>query len=241
MFRTIAWYTHFVISLIMQTPRLHKANSLEKQGKLKEKEIYSNEVTSKWAMSQVKLSGARVKVEGLENIPKDRAVLFVSNHQSNFDIALLMSFIDKPKGYISKIEMAKLPLLRSWMKNINCVFMDRSSLKKSAEAIIEGVKVLKEGHSLVIFPEGTRSKGNTMGEFKGGSFKLATKAKVPIIPVTINGSYKLMEANNNKIKPADVTVYVHPPVETANLSKEELLELPDKVKDIIGTKLSNEG
>lgn len=241
MFRTIAWYTHFVISLIMQTPRLHKANSLEKQGKLKEKEIYSNEVTSKWAMSQVKLSGARVKVEGLENIPKDRAVLFVSNHQSNFDIALLMSFIDKPKGYISKIEMAKLPLLRSWMKNINCVFMDRSSLKKSAEAIIEGVKVLKEGHSLVIFPEGTRSKGNTMGEFKGGSFKLATKAKVPIIPVTINGSYKLMEANNNKIKPADVTVYVHPPVETSNLSKEELLELPDKVKDIIGTKLSNEG
>ena len=241
MFSTIAWYTHFVISLIMQTPRLHKANSLEKQGKLKEKEIYSNEVTSKWAMSQVKLSGARVKVEGLENIPKDRAVLFVSNHQSNFDIALLMSFIDKPKGYISKIEMAKLPLLRSWMKNINCVFMDRSSLKKSAEAIIEGVKVLKEGHSLVIFPEGTRSKGNTMGEFKGGSFKLATKAKVPIIPVTINGSYKLMEANNNKIKPADVTVYVHPPVETSNLSKEELLELPDKVKDIIGTKLSSEG
>ncbi len=240
MFRTIAWYTHFVISLIMQTPRLHKASSLEKQGKLKEKEIYSNEVTSKWAMSQVKLSGARVKVEGLENIPKDRAVLFVSNHQSNFDIALLMSFIDKPKGYISKIEMAKLPLLRSWMKNINCVFMDRSSLKKSAEAIIEGVKILKEGHSLVIFPEGTRSKGNTMGEFKGGSFKLATKAKVPIIPVTINGSYKLMEANNNKIKPADVTMYVHPPVETANLSKEELLELPDKVKDIIGTKLSSE-
>lgn len=240
MFRTIAWYTHFVISLIMQTPRLHKASSLEKHGKLKEKEIYSNEVTSKWAMSQVKLSGARVKVEGLENIPKDRAVLFVSNHQSNFDIALLMSFIDKPKGYISKIEMAKLPLLRSWMKNINCVFMDRSSLKKSAEAIIEGVKVLKEGHSLVIFPEGTRSKGTTMGEFKGGSFKLATKAKVPIIPVTINGSYKLMEANNNKIKPADVTVYVHPPVETANLSKEELLELPDKVKDIIGTKLSSE-
>lgn len=240
MFRTIAWYTHFVISLIMQTPRLHKASSLEKQGKLKEKEIYSNEVTSKWAMSQVKLSGARVKVEGLENIPKDRAVLFVSNHQSNFDIALLMSFIDKPKGYISKIEMAKLPLLRSWMKNINCVFMDRSSLKKSAEAIIEGVKILKEGHSLVIFPEGTRSKDNTMGEFKGGSFKLATKAKVPIIPVTINGSYKLMEANNNKIKPADVTMYVHSPVETANLSKEELLELPDKVKDIIGTKLSSE-
>ena len=90
---------------------------------------------------------------------------------------------------------------------------------------------------MVIFPEGTRSKGDEMGEFKAGSFKLATKAKVPIIPVTIKGSYKLMEANGNKIKPDMVEIFIHPEIPTADLSKEELSNLPEKVKSIIGSKL----
>ena len=115
--------------------------------------------------------------------------------------------------------------------------MDRSSLKKSAAAIIEGVNILKNGYSLVIFPEGTRSKGGPMCEFKAGSFKLATKAKVPIVPVTINGSYKLMEANNNMIKPAEVDLYIHPMIETYNLTKEEEKQLHTVVENIIKSKL----
>lgn len=105
-------------------------------------------------------------------------------------------------------------------------------------AIVEGIKIIKEGHSLVIFPEGTRSKGGPLGEFKAGSFKLATKSKAPIIPVTMDGTYKLMEAQGGKVKPATVNVYIHPPVETANLTKEEQIELPERVKNIIASKLS---
>lgn len=237
MIRTIIWYFTFVVSLILTSPFILKAKYLDKKGLIEKRDSYANAVTSKWARIQLKVSGAKINVHGLENIPRDIPVLFISNHQSNFDINLFMSIIDKPKGYVSKIEMKKLPIISTWMKYIHCVFMDRSSLKKSAAAIIEGVNILKSGYSLVIFPEGTRSKSDTVGEFKAGSFKLATKAKVPIVPVTIKGSYKLMEANNNKIRPAEVDLYIHPMIETSTLTKEEEKQLHTTVENIIKSKL----
>lgn len=237
MFRTINWYTHFACSLVAKIPKMYSLKKYESTHTEKETDEYVNKITSEWAMKHVKRSGANVIVHGLENIPEDRAVLFVSNHQSNFDIALFMSYINKPKGYIAKAEMGKAPLISTWMKSIHCVFMDRKNMKQSARAIIEGIQTLKSGHSMVIFPEGTRSKGDKMAEFKAGSFKLATKAKVPIVPVTINGSYKLMEANGNRIKPADVEVYIHPIIETVGISKEEEKELHKTVQNIIESKL----
>ena len=90
------------------------------------------------------------------------------------------------------------------------------------------------GMKMVIFPEGTRSKGGPTHEFKAGSFKLATKSKVPIIPVTINGSYNLLEANGGgKIKSSNVEVIIHAPIETSKLSKEELASLHETVENII--------
>lgn len=237
MLRTVAWYSNFALSLALTIPRLQKAKSLSKAGRLEELEELVNNTASNWAKLQVKMSGAKVKVYGEENIPADVPVLFVSNHQGNFDIALFMSFINKPKGYIAKIEMTKIPVLRTWMEYMHCVFMERGNLRKAAEAISEGIKVLKSGYSLVLFPEGTRSRGDSMNEFKAGGFKLATKSKVPVIPVTIKGSYRLMEQNNSKIVPAEVEIYIHPMIETANLTREDEIELPDRVKAIIQSKL----
>lgn len=237
MFRTIIWYLDFAISLFLQTPKLLKANKLVKAGRLEERDAYVHAVTSAWALKRLKHSGATVHIYGAENLPKDYNAVFISNHQSNFDIALFMSHVATPKGFVSKAEMAKVPLLKQWMEHIHCIFMDRSTLKGAASAIVEGIKVIKEGHSLVIFPEGTRSQCDKMGEFKAGSFKLATKPKVPIIPVTINGSYRLMEGNGGKVKPATVELYIHPAIETAGLSKEELNALPETVQSIIASKL----
>ncbi|MHC1747626.1 MAG: lysophospholipid acyltransferase family protein [Cellulosilyticaceae bacterium] len=237
MFRTILWYLHFAGSLITISPRLYKVNKLTKKGLIDEKKAYVEEVTAKWALSQVKLSGAKVTVVGLENIPKDVPVVFMSNHQGNFDVALFMSHIRIYKGFVAKIETTKIPIVSTWMGHLNCVFMDRSNLRGAASAIMEGIKLVNEGNSLVIFPEGTRSKGGPLGEFKAGSFKLATKPKVPIVPITIDGSYKIMEQNGNRIKPAPVTMTIHPPIDTATLSKEALNELPEHVKAIIASKL----
>lgn len=239
MFRTIIWYIHFAVSLLLTLPSQLKIKRLKNT--LSDADILHrvNVIASKWAMSQVKFAGARVHISGEDNIPKDENVLFVSNHQSNFDIAVFISYIKKDKGYIAKSELLKIPILRTWMKYLNCVFMDRKDLKSSGKAILEGISILKSGYSLVIFPEGTRSKSSTPLEFKSASFKLATKSKVSIIPVTIDGTYKLMELNNNKIKPADVYITIHKPLETRNLTKEEQELLPDKVVCIIKSALGN--
>ena len=111
--------------------------------------------------------------------------------------------------------------------------MDRDNIRKSAEAIVKGIQILKAGHSMVIFPEGTRSKGGPVKEFKAGSFKLALKSKVKIIPVTIDGSYKLLDANGGKIKAADVAVTLHEPIDVTTLSKEEIADLHNTVRDIV--------
>ncbi len=239
MLKTIYWYAHFMVTAALSLGQLKKANHLFKANDLEGCERLTHTVTSKWARKQIKAAGANIMVHGTEHLPHDEPVVFMSNHQGNFDVAIFMGMIDVPKGYVSKAEIEKLPIIRTWMRYMHCVFMDRSTLRSSAAAIIEGVKTIKAGHSLVIFPEGTRSRCSTMGEFKGGSFKLATKSGVPIVPVTIDGSYKLMEGNNGKVRSGVVHVTIHPAVETKNLSKEEQVELPEKIKGIIGSCLPN--
>jgi 1-acyl-sn-glycerol-3-phosphate acyltransferase len=238
MLRTIIWYINFTLSLVVKFLQGFKVKSLLKSGKVSEADAYVNKTASSWAMSQLKMSGAKVKIFGEENIPADIPVLFISNHQGNFDIPLFMSCIKKPKGYLAKIEMKKIPVVRTWMEYMHCVFMERGNMRKAAEAISMGIKILKSGYSMVLFPEGTRSKSNQMNEFKAGAFKLATKSEVPIVPVTIKGSYKLMEANkNSRITPAEVEIYIHPMVLIDKLTQEEQGELPGFIKSIIQSKL----
>lgn len=232
MFRTILFFPGIILSLIISPIGLIKVKYYEKKGNMKKREEAIHSITSLWARFVMKLAGAKVSVTGLENVPKDEAVLFVANHQSNFDIPLLMSQIDKPKGFIAKKELESWPLISLWMKYINCVFMDRDNMRKSAEAIVQGINILKSGFSMVIFPEGTRSKGGPSHEFKAGSFKLATKSKVKIIPVTIDGSYKLLE-ETGKIKKSNVNLTIHEAIDTTKLSKEELANLHETVEKIV--------
>lgn len=231
--RSFIFFPSIIIDLIITNLYRPKINSLTKKGDLEKRDAYIHKVTTRWAKFVMKLAGAKITVIGEDNIPKDQTVLFVANHQSNFDIPLLMSSINVPKGFIAKKELEKVPIISTWMKYIKCIFMDRSNLRKSAESIVEGIKLLKGGYSMVIFPEGTRSKGGPVKEFKAGSFKLATKSKYPIVPVTIDGTYKLLEANNNWVKGADVRLIIHPPIDVTSLSKEEADNLHNTVRSII--------
>lgn len=240
MIRTIMWYFKFFFTLFFKYPKLKKAEKLLKAGKIEQFYNYSFEETSKWAMQRIKDSGAEIYVEGKENIPTDKNVLFISNHQSDFDIAIFMALIPTNKTFVAKIELQKIPLLRTWMKYIDCVFIDRNDTKQSLKAILQANKILKEGRNVVIFPEGTRSKSSQMNEFKQGSFKLAIKNKVPIIPVTIDGSYKLKEMNNGLIKPNKVYVYIHEAIYTDTLTNDEIENLHKYVEKIIKNKISTE-
>lgn len=231
--RSFIFFPGIILDLMITNLYRLKINSLTKKGDLQKRDYYIHKITTRWAKFVMKLAGAKITFIGEENIPKNQTVLFVANHQSNFDIPLLMSSINVPKGFIAKKELEKLPMISTWMRYIKCIFMDRSNLRKSAEAIVEGTKLLRGGYSMVIFPEGTRSKGAPIGDFKAGSFKLATKSKCPIVPVTIDGTYKLLEANNNWIKAADIRLVIHPPIDVTSLSKEESDNIHNIVRSII--------
>lgn len=237
MIRTIIWFIFFWVYLICLIPSMMMASYYDRKKNIKKKDELVYRRVRQWARALVWVAGGKISVVGEENIPKDRSVVFISNHQGDFDVPIFLGYIDKSKAFIAKMETKKIPLISSWMKNMNCVFMDRNNIRQSVKAINEGAEILRHGYSLVIFPEGTRSKGDKMGEFKHGSFKLATKAGVPIVPVTIKGSYKMLELYKFIIRPAKVEVIISKPVETSGMTREEIQALPGKVEEIIAGEL----
>lgn len=165
------------------------------------------------------LAGVKVEVEGLENLP-DRNMLYVGNHQSIVDIPVMLGYVPGIKGFIAKKETKKLPIINWWMEEINCVFLDRHNIRQGIKDMAKAKELLEEGKTLVIYPEGTRSKGDQMGEFKKGSLKIAVQAGVPIVPVAISGSYKIFE-ENRKIKKGQVKLKIGQPINIEDLSEEE--------------------
>lgn len=194
-------------------------------------------VVTKWARFMVLSTRSKVEIVGSEFLPKDKAVLFIANHQSDFDIPLLLGFIDKPMGFIAKKELEKVPMISTWMKKIKCVFIDRKNPRDGIKGLNRAFDNVKNNHSMVLFPEGTRSKGPKMGEFKRASLKLALKSNVVIVPLTIDGSYKLLEGNNNRIKKSKIRLVIGKPIDTASISKEEKEDFDVKVKNLIGENL----
>lgn len=211
MLRTIWWFVYFFGYLIYSLPTIKKVKELDPTLTVEENDTIIHQKPKHWAKTLVKLTGSEIEVIGEEKIPQG-PVLFVSNHQGNFDVPILIGFLQKPLGFISKVEVKKIPLVPRWMEAMNCVFIDRKDRRKAIQSIREGVQTLKDGHSLVIFPEGTRSKGNEMGDFKKGGLRLAIDSKVPVVPITISGSYRIMEESKFGFQPAHVRVTVHDPI-----------------------------
>ncbi|MBB6630348.1 lysophospholipid acyltransferase family protein [Clostridium algidicarnis] len=192
---------------------------------------YTKKVVSNWSIKTIKIIGMEIEVIGKDNIPKE-ACLFVSNHQSYFDVPALIYAIDKPIGFVAKKELEKIPVYKSWMLDIKSVFIDRNNAREAIKTINEGVQYLKEGYSMGIFPEGTRSKSKHMGKFKKGSLKLATKSKVPIVPISINGTYKAFEETGS-LKRASVKIIIDKPIYTKDLTKEEENTLSDDLRNLM--------
>lgn len=152
--------------------------------------------------------GGNVKIEtyGKENIPEKSGFMLFPNHQGMYDMLALIDGCEHPLSVVSKKEVQNVPLLRNIFKVVKAFFIDRDDVRQSMKIIMEVSKEVEKGRNYVIFPEGTRSKnGNNVGEFKGGSFKAATKAKCPIVPVALIDSFKPFDTKSIK----KVTVQVH--------------------------------
>ena len=166
-------------------------------------------------------TGTDITYIGRENIPKDQAVLYVGNHNSYFDILLTYSQCPDLTGYVAKSEMLRYPLLRDWMKRLYSLFLDRTDMRAGLQMILTGIDYIKQGISVCIFPEGTRSRDGQMQPFKEGSMKMAQKTGCPIIPMAITNSAEIFENHLPRVKPCRVIVEYGAPIYPKELSREE--------------------
>lgn len=237
MLRTIVWFVYFWLYLLFCIPASLYVRHLARTDSAKADRHVAHFVKN-WARRLLKLAGARVTVTGQENLPAHGAYMVVANHQGYFDIPVMLACVGEPRGLIAKQEIDRIPGIRTWMRYLHCLFVDRSSPRAGAQTILDGEKLLTSGHGLTIFPEGTRSRGGPVKEFKAGAFRIAARAGVPVVPVTIDGSFRLMEANHMKIHPAEVHVTIHPALETAGISRDQLRALPQQVRETIESALA---
>ncbi|MDO4173301.1 MAG: lysophospholipid acyltransferase family protein, partial [Eubacteriales bacterium] len=187
MLHTIVWAIYFILYLIAVSPAMLYCKHQIKKGKREQVEPLIKRMAYRWAKRLLWAAGAKIEVTGTKNIPEGTAV-FVANHQSDFDIPVVLSCTGDPRALLAKVSLSKIPGLRGWMDLLQCVYVDRADEKQSVAALMDSTKLVKSGVSMTIFPEGTRSKGGPVKEFKGGAFRIATSAKVPVVPVTIDGT-----------------------------------------------------
>ena len=182
-FFKIIHYGLYMIALRLKSIKLFFIRKFKSEV---EGDKYIAKVSCAWSDYTInKAVEMNVTVVGGENIPEGPCV-FMANHTSVLDCPLLIFTAKRSIGFIAKKELIKVPIIGYWIKQAKCVPIDRENIREAIKVINEGVQNLKDGHSMAVFPEGTRSKDGKLGQFKKGGMKLATKAKVPIIPVAMD-------------------------------------------------------
>ena len=226
----LLWYIYFAIYLSLSSFDLIKIGCMKKKSP-EQAQIYAYKRAQRIAKYVLRVTKTSMEVSGIENIPVGNCV-FIANHQAIFDGFALIAYIDKPFGFIAKKEIKKIPLISSWLKSIGSIYINRQNPREAIKAIQHGVEKINVGYSMMIFPEGTRSLKSNMNAFKKGSMKLATKARVPIVPITIDGSYNVLETGR-KVMGNKIKMVIHKPIYVNELSKEEELNLSEYVQNII--------
>ena len=232
--RTIALFVYLFGYMIVHYATLRRAERALAAGDLDTVEQIVKANIPRWSRGILRVTGARMTVEGQQNIPAGPCV-FVGNHRSYYDIPILLTALDAPHGILAKEELEKIPLLNRWMKLLGCVFVKRDDIRASVKALNDATAIVESGRSFVIFPEGTRYKGEEggAGEFKAGAFRIAVKTGAPVVPVAVTGARALFETNGNRCRPGSVRIKIMSPIQTAGMSKAEQKQLPDAVRQSI--------
>ena len=185
-------------------------------------------------------AGIELVVRGQENLWKKRPAVFIFNHQSSADIFLVSKLIRKNATGIAKKELKFMPIIGQMMTAAGVIFIDRSNREKAIEAMKPAVDALKSGTSIIIFPEGTRSKTYRLGDFKKGAFHLAMQAGVPIVPVVIRNAHDAMPLGSNVFRSVAIEVIVKDPIDTKRWKKERLDFQIDKIRKMYLKELRQE-
>ena len=153
-----------------------------------------------------------VTVKGRGNIQKGKSCVFVSNHQGAFDIFLIFGHLGAPIKWMMKKGLAKIPFVGFACRMAGFIFVDNSTARAAQKSVQEAKRRLKHGRSLFIFPEGARTSDGHLGHFKRGAYQIAVEQQLPIIPITLNGPYKVLPIGSFNIRPHRMEMIIHPPV-----------------------------
>jgi 1-acyl-sn-glycerol-3-phosphate acyltransferase len=218
--------TTIIYTLILGIPLIF-ISLMSKTGKLPFKFGYA------WSWLLMKTNRVKIQVVGLEKFARETSYVFISNHTSNLDPPAVALAIPQTLRFIGKSSLAKIPIFGWAAKLSRMIFIDRSNHAKAIETINKAIKDLKDGISAFFFAEGTRSADGALQSFKKGGIVLALKAKLPIIPITIIDSYRLMPKNAIRIRPGILKVIIGDPIDTSAYSDDDKDLLLQKVRNII--------
>lgn len=187
-----------------------------------------------WCMLTCWLSLCRVKTSGHENLDPKQSYIFVANHQGAFDIFLVYGFLNQNIKWVQKQSLRNIPFVGFASKKAGHVFVDNSTLASRKATIEKAKEQIADGSSMVIFPEGARTVTGKMGRFKKGAYHIAYDMKLPIVPLTINGSYEVLVRNSLRLKLCKkMELIIHEPIPTENLSEADIPQLIERTKETI--------
>ena len=186
-----------------------------------------------WSWLILKTTGVHVEVDGLERLDRSRSYVFASNHQSIYDIPILFASLPFQLRILAKESLGRIPFMGWHLQRTGHVLVDRSN--PGAGVVRKMKRLVDEGHSLIVFPEGTRSTDGSVGRFKGGSFIIALQSGLPVVPISVIGSRHVMFRGEVMVRPGRVRVIVHEPIETRSVPREAVREFASSVREVVAS------
>jgi len=189
--------------------------------------------TVDWSRDVLRAAGTPVDAVGLERIPRDQPVVYASNHTSMFDIWALAATLPGSTRFVAKAELGRIPLVGLAMRRAGHIMIDRFNRARAFEAYEQAAETIRTGISPIVFPEGTRSLTGDLQPFKNAPFGLAIAAQVPIVPVYVDGTYRILRKGSLRLRPIPIRIRIGAPIPTAGLSPADREGLRDRVRAAI--------
>lgn len=186
-----------------------------------------------WAKCILVASGIKVTVKGHSNIDSAGSYIYMSNHLSNFDIPVLLAYLPVQFRWLAKAELFKIPLFGYAMQRAGYISIDRSNFRSAVQSLKRAAINIRDGVSVLIFPEGTRSQDCNIQPFKKGGFVLAVDSGVPIIPVIIHGTWPIMPKKRILVKPGNVVLEIAKPIKSSDYARKTKEDLMEKVRNVL--------
>lgn len=174
-----------------------------------------------------------VRIKGRKKLDRKQSYVFVANHQGAFDIFMVYGYLGQPIKWVMKKELAKIPFVGYACRKAGFIFVDNSSPKAALKTIEEAEERLKHGASVVIFPEGSRTRTGKLGPFKKGAYQMALDLKLPIVPITINGPFDVMPIDSYFLNPHKMEMIIHDPISTEGLTANDLREAATNIRGLV--------